>query len=177
MVNKVWVLRLGHRIYRDLRMTTHCALTARALGAEGITIIGEKDNSIKETTDKVNSKWGGKFKIKFSKSITKEMNKLKKEKYLMVHLTMYGEKLEKKIKEIRKKEKVCLIVGAEKVPWFVYKKSDCNVSVGNQPHSEIAALAITLHELFEGKELNKKFQKAKIKILPQKKGKKTIKLH
>lgn len=58
---------------------------------------------------------------------------------------------------------------------MVYQKSDYNISIGNQPHSEIAALAITLNELFEGKELNKKFSNAKIKVIPQKKGKKTEK--
>ncbi|MBU2477332.1 tRNA (cytidine(56)-2'-O)-methyltransferase, partial [Candidatus Micrarchaeota archaeon] len=66
-------------------------------------------------------------------------------------------------------------VGAEKVPPQVYEKSDYNISIGNQPHSEIAALAVFLHELFEGKELNKKFSKGQIKIIPQKKGKKTKK--
>ncbi|MFP4115651.1 MAG: hypothetical protein ACLFTQ_00385 [Candidatus Aenigmatarchaeota archaeon] len=30
------VLRLNHRAGRDKRMTTHCALTSRALGAYGI---------------------------------------------------------------------------------------------------------------------------------------------
>ncbi|PIN99109.1 MAG: tRNA (cytidine(56)-2'-O)-methyltransferase [Candidatus Diapherotrites archaeon CG10_big_fil_rev_8_21_14_0_10_31_34] len=175
MVKDVCVLRLGHRIYRDIRTTTHCALTARAFGAKKIIVVGEEDNSIKKTIQNVVENWGGKFEIDFSSDLKKEIKKRKKEKYTLVHLTMYGERIGEKIKEIRKIKKVCIIIGAEKVPPIVYKESDYNISVGNQPHSEVAALAVTLNELFEGKALNKKFNKAQIKIIPQKKGKKTKK--
>ena len=63
-----------------------------------------------------------------------------------------------------------------KVPgeFFSDSISDFNVAVGNQPHSECSALAVFLDRLFEGKELTKDFQKAKIKVVPQKRGKKTI---
>ncbi|MCL2143761.1 MAG: tRNA (cytidine(56)-2'-O)-methyltransferase, partial [Methanomassiliicoccaceae archaeon] len=43
-----------------------------------------------------------------------------------------------------------VIVGAEKVPPEVYERSDHNISVGNQPHSEIAALSIFLYEVTQG---------------------------
>jgi len=175
MVKKVQVLRIGHRIYRDIRVTSHCALTARAFGAEKITIIGENDESIKNSIKKVSAVWGGKFEIGFSSNLKKEIEKLKKKNFSLVHLTMYGEKIQDKIKEIQKKNNICIIVGAEKVPPVIYQKSDYNISIGNQPHSEIAALAITLNELFEGKKLNKNFSNAKIKVIPQKKGKKTEK--
>ncbi len=170
---KVEVLRIGHRIIRDVRVTTHCALVARAFGAEKIIVTGEEDKSIEKTVKNVASSWGGNFKIKFSSNLKKEVEKKKKEEFTIVHLTMYGEKLEKKIKELRGKKKICLVAGAEKVPAWIYSESDYNISVGTQPHSEIASLAITLHEIFGGKELTKKFSKAKIKIIPQKKGKKT----
>jgi len=52
--------------------------------------------------------------------------------------------------------------------------SDFNVAVGNQPHSECTALAIFLDRFFKGKELSKDFKKAKIKVVPQERGKKTI---
>jgi len=172
---KIEVLRMGHRIIRDIRVTTHCALVARAFGAEKIIIVGEEDKTIEKTVKSVASAWGGNFKIKFSSDLKKEIKEKKKEKFTLVHLTMYGEKLNEKIEEIKKKEKICLMVGAEKVPPWIYSESDYNISIGTQPHSEIAALAITLHEIFRGNELNKKFSKAKIKIIPQKKGKKTEK--
>jgi tRNA (cytidine56-2'-O)-methyltransferase len=44
--------------------------------------------------------------------------------------------------------------------------------VGNQPHSECAALAIFLDRFFEGKPLANPFENAKMTIIPQKRGKK-----
>jgi tRNA (cytidine56-2'-O)-methyltransferase len=68
-----------------------------------------------------------------------------------------------------------VVVGSQKVPkeFFSNNVSDFNVSIGNQPHSECAALAIFLDRFFEGKELAKSFKNAKIRIIPQKRGKKT----
>jgi tRNA (cytidine56-2'-O)-methyltransferase len=46
-----------------------------------------------------------------------------------------------------------------------------NIAVGNQPHSEIAALAIFLDRFFQGKELIATFQNAKMSIIPTSHGK------
>ena len=51
-------------------------------------------------------------------------------------------------------------------PEKLYEVSDYNVAIGNQPHSEIAALAICLDRIFNGKELTKQFDDAKLKIVP-----------
>jgi tRNA (cytidine56-2'-O)-methyltransferase len=69
-----------------------------------------------------------------------------------------------------------LLVGSQKVPgeFFSGDVSDYNVSIGNQPHSECAALAVFLDRFFEGKELAQGFKKAKIKVVPQERGKKTV---
>lgn len=64
------------------------------------------------------------------------------------------------------------IVGAEKVPKEVYNLANYNLAVTNQPHSEVAALAIFLHDLLEGKELNRDFSDAELKVVPQEEGKK-----
>jgi len=69
-----------------------------------------------------------------------------------------------------------ILVGSQRVPGEVYHLSDFNISVTNQPHSEVASLAIFLSELLEGKELKKKFNNPKLKIIPQEKGKKIINL-
>ncbi|MDO8537649.1 MAG: tRNA (cytidine(56)-2'-O)-methyltransferase [archaeon] len=175
MKNEVIVLRLGHRPERDKRVTTHTALVARALGASKVIIVGEKDENILESVKGVTNRWGGKFKINFSENIKKEILKLKKQKFTIIHLTMYGLKVRKEIAKIRKNKKIAIIVGAEKVPFEVYKMADFNISITGQPHSEIAALAIFLHELFKGKELETKFANAKLKIIPQKNSKKVIK--
>ena len=42
-------------------------------------------------------------------------------------------------------EDILFIVGAEKVPPWVFELADYNIAVGNQPHSEIAALAIAMN--------------------------------
>ena len=68
---------------------------------------------------------------------------------------------------------VLVVVGAEKVPPEVYQAADFNVAVGNQPHSEVAALAIFLDRLTEGKGLRSDFP-GKIKVLPCERGKRVI---
>ena len=88
---------------------------------------------------------------------------------------MYGLPVQKVEKELRKKDKLLVIIGSQKVERAVYEKSDYNVSVTLQPHSEIAALAVFLDRVFEGKELGKKFPKAKIEVEPVNKGKKVRK--
>jgi tRNA (cytidine56-2'-O)-methyltransferase len=54
----------------------------------------------------------------------------------------------------------------------VYNLADYNVAIGNQPHSEIAALAIFLDRVFTGKQFKRIFADANLKILPTEKGKK-----
>ena len=87
---------------------------------------------------------------------------------------MYGLPVQTVIKKVRKRRNVLVVIGAEKVPGEVYRLADYNIAVTNQPHSEVAALAVVLHEYFKGKELGKKFAKAKLKIIPQERGKKVI---
>jgi tRNA (cytidine56-2'-O)-methyltransferase len=96
---------------------------------------------------------------------------------VVVHLTAYGENIQtsEAMEKIRNSGKdVLVIVGSQKVPreFYTDEVSDFNVAVGNQPHSECAALAIFLDRFFEGKTLAKPFENAKMKIIPQKRGKK-----
>jgi tRNA (cytidine56-2'-O)-methyltransferase len=44
------------------------------------------------------------------------------------------------------------------------------VAVGSQPHSEVAALAVFLDRLFEGRELSREFEGG-LKIIPSPRGK------
>ena len=60
-------------------------------------------------------------------------------------------------KRLEKIKIFLIVVGAEKVPRTIYEKSDYNVSVSNQPHSEISALAIVLDRLHKGKQFDMKF--------------------
>lgn len=169
---KVWVLRLGHRHHRDERISAHCGLVARAFSADGIVYSGEKDVSLLNSIKKVVDNWGGPFEVKYEKNWRKIIRNWKGKK---IHLTMYGLPVQKKISEIKKSnDDLLIVIGSEKVPGEVYHLVDWNISVTSQPHSEIAALSIFLNMFFEGKELNKNFKDAKIKIIPQDRGKKTI---
>ena len=85
---------------------------------------------------------------------------------------MYGLRVEKEISKIRKKKNILLVFGGEKVPMEVYHEADYNIAVTNQPHSEVATIAVFLDSYFKGKQYNKKFPGAKTKIIPQKCGKK-----
>jgi len=178
MSPSITILRLGHRHDRDARISTHCGLVARALGADKIIYSGEKDEKLLESVRNVVKTWGGPFKVEYSESWRKVIKQYKRKKFLIVHGTMYGIPIQKKINEIIKKrpQRILFIVGSEKVPGEVYRMADFNIAVANQPHSEVASLTVFLHEFFKGKELSKKFKKAKLKIVPMPVGKKVEKL-
>jgi len=163
------VLRIGHRPARDKRVTTHVALVARSFGANGIAISG-KDEEIEKTIKSVVSRFGGEFEISSGSNWRQE---LKSWTGLKVHLTMYGLPLDDVMSRIRGKD-VMVVVGAEKVPGEVYQMSDYNVAVGNQPHSEVAALALFLDRYFEGTELKANFKGSRLTIVPNARGKTVV---
>ena len=163
----VYVLRLGHRQERDRRISTHVALTARAFGARGI-YFDSYDEKVFGSVEDVVRRWGGDFFIRHVnwKRILRDFDGLK------VHLTMYGIPLPEKIDEIRRNNKILVVVGAEKVPREVYDLCDLNLSIGNQPHSEVAALAVFLDRVLDGLVFQLEFEDAKIKVIPCERGKK-----
>ena len=160
------VLRLGHRIERDKRITTHVGLVARTFGADEI-VIDTKDSQIMENIQSICERFGGPFEIKTGVS---PLQYVKQWKGLIVHLTMYGEPFENVIQKIDKGKDLLIIVGAEKVPRQYYELADFNVSVGNQPHSEVSALALFLDRYTQGTWQKKDFAGI-MKIHPSKKGK------
>ena len=173
---KVYVLRLNHRPKRDKRVTTHLLLAARAFGAAGAIYSGEKDEKVEESLEKVSKSWGGRFEVKFIRNWRKVIEAWKENGGEVIHLTMYGLPVQDVKDQIKAslKDKL-VVVGGAKVPGAVYKMADWNVSVTSQPHSEVSALSVFLHELFEGKELSKSFEDGEFKVVPQSKGKKVIK--
>jgi len=176
-MGKIIVLRLGHRVYRDRRITTHVGLVARAFGADGIILSGEHDENVIKSLKNVVEKWGGPFSISYEKNWLKIIRDWKNQG-IVIHLTMYGINLPdiiEKLRELYKQNKnFLIIVGAEKVPSIIFELADYNVAIGNQPHSEVAALAVFLDWLFTGKELTKELQNAEIKIIPSSHEKKII---
>ncbi|MCF3653426.1 MAG: tRNA (cytidine(56)-2'-O)-methyltransferase [Aigarchaeota archaeon] len=179
-MSRITVLRLGHRIARDKRVTTHVALVARAYGAHEIIITGDRDDNLIRRIEIIVEKWGGPFSARFEDNWREVIRRFKEAGAAIIHLTMYGVNLPDIIDEIRRiwrdGKDLLVIVGGEKVPGEVYGLADYNIAVGNQPHSEVAALATFLDWLQEGEELRREFSNAKLKIIPSPRGKKVIRL-
>lgn len=167
---KVSVLRIGHRLVRDDRVTTHVALVSRAFGADRIYMTGV-DESVSKTVASVSKRWGGEFEVQVIEDWKALVRTWKKEGGKVAHLTMYGINIDDAASELRKESKVLVIIGAEKVPREAYDIADYNIAVGNQPHSEIAALAIFLDRMFRGRQLKKELDDGQLKIIPAEKGK------
>ncbi|MFB6292195.1 MAG: tRNA (cytidine(56)-2'-O)-methyltransferase [Candidatus Nanohaloarchaea archaeon] len=159
------VLRLGHRVGRDDRISTHVGLTARQWGASGVAYSGDRDKSMMESLRDIIERWGGDFEVEYRedwKPVIRDFDGLK------VHLTMYGERIDEKQQEIKERfedEDLLVIVGAEKVPRWVYEHVDYNVSIGNQPHSEIAALAVFLDRV-QDDGIREDFPGSDIEVVP-----------
>lgn len=159
------VLRLGHRAGRDDRISTHVGLTARQWGAEKVYYSGERDQNMMESVEDIVDRWGGELEVEYIEEWKKVIREFDG---VSVHLTMYGEKIDGKISEIRenyKGEDVLIVVGSQKVPSWVYDSVDYNISVGNQPHSEIAALAVFMDRCNDG-EIKSDFEGADIEVEP-----------
>jgi len=174
---EIEILRLGHRLPRDERISTHVALVARAFGANSMAYSGQHDEGLSRSLERLGTSWGGQFKVEYMPKYKSYIKEKKEQGFSIAHLSMYGIPLPEAVPKIKKKQKLLLIVGGEHVPPDVYHLSDFNISVTNQPHSEVAALAITLDRLMDGKELERSFDKrfkGKIRIEPSEKGKEII---
>jgi tRNA (cytidine56-2'-O)-methyltransferase len=169
---RIIILRLGHRIQRDQRITTHVALTARALGAEGM-LLDSDDRGIERSINEASARWGGSFYVKNITNWKSEIKKWKAAGGKVIHLTMYGISLPDVIHEIVT-DRLMIVVGAEKVPPEIYGLVDWNVAIGNQPHSEVAALAIMLDRLAAAcgnDALKTQFTGGELEIVPKRAGK------
>ncbi|MBR4504070.1 MAG: tRNA (cytidine(56)-2'-O)-methyltransferase [Candidatus Methanomethylophilaceae archaeon] len=165
----IWIMRIGHRPERDKRVTTHVALSSRALGARGI-YVDTHDEVLEENIRSVAERFGGDYQIKTG---VRWQDAIRGFDGKVIHLTMYGERVDEALPKIPRDENLMIVVGAEKVPREVYDRADFNISVGNQPHSEIAALAIFLDRLTEGKALYSD-RHGKITVVPNERGKTVV---
>lgn len=166
----VSVLRLGHRIYRDQRITTHVFLTARALGAKEGFYTGQRDTNMEESIERICKDFGGSFRVTYIDGWKSFLQRWKSGGGKIAHLTVYGLPFGKTAK---KQNRLLVVVGGEKVPPEIYQIADWNVAVGNQPHSEVAALGLFLYEQ-NGRKLPEKFTKARLRVVPQERGKKVL---
>lgn len=167
---EVAVLRIGHRPGRDDRMTTHVGLTARALGADRL-ILPENATDASETVEEVTAEFGGPFTVE---STGAPLTAMTEWDGLIAHLTMYGlpiQDLDGELRAAHGERPLLVVVGAEKVPFEVYEQADWNVAITNQPHSEVAGLAVFLDRLFGGRELERDWSGASKRVKPEATGK------
>lgn len=171
-MTRIVVLRMGHRIPRDWRLTTHVCLTARALGADSVIISDIEDKEVVAKVRDVVDRFGGEFSVESGAPWRQVIQRWKQSGGIVVHLTAYGLPLSEVVDEIRRNAgEVLVVVGSEKVPGELFGLADRNVSVTNQPMSEVAALAVFLDWLQEHQEVDRNFANSKIRIVPSKAGK------
>ena len=164
------VLRLGHRRERDKRITSHLGLTARAFGADEVILSGEEDPSALETWNSVTERFGGNFECRYE---AKPMGWLRRfsKKGTIIHLTMYGEPWREAVQDISRDSPMVVVVGGTKVPGELFRIADHNVSIGNQPHSEVAALAVFLESLVGTLDEPTRFAGGEIEVVPSERAK------
>ena len=172
---EIEVLRLGHRLGRDPRITTHLALVSRAMGASNFVLAGDEDEKLFSNIHSVNERFGHGLSCRYEKSPMRMLREIansdEESKPIIIHLTMYGEPFKEVIPNIPKDKPVVVVVGGAKVPGELFKISDFNIAVGNQPHSEVAALALFLDSWTDGEGFNREFSEPQLVISPSKSGK------
>jgi len=173
----VEILRLGHRVVRDERITTHISLVARLFKINKVLIAGVEDRGLRKSIKKMQELWGGNLEILTNVNALEYIKTWKENGGKTVHLTMYGERITDEIIDtIKDFNKFLIIIGSQKVPTEIYEEADINLSIGNQPHSELSAVTIFLYEIMNKDKdfLYRKFENAKQKIVPTKKSKKIV---
>tara|TARA_B100000965_G_scaffold371336_1_gene360166 strand:+ start:157 stop:699 length:543 start_codon:yes stop_codon:yes gene_type:complete len=163
MSERVDVLRLGYRRGRDPRITTHLALVARALGSDGFLLAGDDDQEMFDNLNSVSERFGGELDTEHVSGLG-HLKKHVENGGVAVHLTMYGEPFRQAIPKIRRDRPLIIVVGGAKVPGDVYKICQHNVAVGNQPHSEVAALALFMDAWFGESGSERSFNDARLVI-------------
>lgn len=168
----VEVLRLGHRPGRDPRLSTHLALTARAFGAE-VLHLEPPDPALARRVGATTARFGGGFQVIGEPSWR---GMLRAWSGTSVHLTMYGEDLDDVLpKVLASPAPYLVVVGGPKVPKDVYELATFNVAVTHQPHSEVAALALTLDRLLGTPRLELR-PGARLQVKPHPRGKAVVDL-
>ena len=67
-----------------------------------------------------------------------------------------------------------VVVGGSKVPSDVFEHAQYNVAVGNQPHSEVAALALFMEAWYGQGGTERHFPNARLVIEPSARGKSVV---
>lgn len=130
-------------------------------------IADRRDKMVEATVQDVTKRFGGHFDVQGGVPWRQAIRDWKKAGDRVVHLTAYGLPLPKMITEIQESANdLMVIIGSEKMPGKVFKLADWNVSVTNQPMSEVAALAIFLDWYKQHDEFDRAFPGAEVRIIP-----------
>lgn len=157
----ITVLSIGEK---NPRVKLNLCLTARAFGAAKIIFVGRRDANISKHISAINGTWGGIFKVDFASSVKSAVEPLTK--YKSVYLTMFGLPLKQLKYTVKTYKNILLIVTSKEYDKQVGELADFKLSITSQPHSQAAAIAIFLHEFFDGREQAMQFQNAKVKVVP-----------
>ena len=128
------------------------------------------DPALTERLRAVARRWGGAFEIVPTEDWKKLVRSFEGD---VVHLTMYGLPLPDLAARLRRGRRLLVAVGGAKVPPELFRWARYNVSVGSQPHSEVAALAVTLVQLL-GLPGTRPTRGARLHIVPRAHGKKVV---
>jgi len=89
---------------------------------------------------------------------------------------MYGKPWREVTEQIPKDKPAVIVVGGTKVPAEVFSIANHNVSIGNQPHSEVAALGVFMESWLGPIDESSKFIGGEIEVVPSERGKRVINL-
>ena len=167
----ITVLRLGHRTGRDPRISTHIGLTARAFGADTFLLAGDNDASLLSGIGDVAERFGGEFEVRHEASPLGFLRNFVEAGGVAVHLTMYGLPYHDVIPQLQHDKPLAIVLGGAKVPREYFEICQHNVAVGNQPHSEVAALAAFLECYSGGAARAAEFEGGKLEVHPSERGK------
>ncbi len=162
MEDTISVLVIGKNGYES---NVDISLAARAFGAQNITFVDRKNQKLVRQIQALNRKWGGNFAINFSDDWKREIEA--KKNYKVVYLTRYGVPMHKNQYAIKTYKNILLVVTLSENFKNLFGMSDFNVSITTQPHCSAAAIAVFLHNFFEGRELAMHFENAQFKVVPE----------
>ncbi len=128
------------------------------------------DAGVAQGLARVRERWGGTFEVL---PATSWKTVVREAPGAVVHLTMYGQPLERVLPRLVRQRELLVVVGGAKVPPALYGEATYNVSVGSQPHSEVAALAVTL-SLLLGVPGSRPAPGARQRIVPSARGKRVV---
>jgi tRNA (cytidine56-2'-O)-methyltransferase len=91
-------------------------------------------------------------------------------KYPKLYLTRYGIPLQDKSYTLKTYKNLLLIVTLKEEVKAIHDLADFNISISSQPHCSAAAIAIFLHDFYNGRELAMHFENAQMKLIPKEHG-------